>query len=183
MSRSRSCARLHIVAFFFYCSTQCAHCFVSQKFSYDSNGYFDKCSRSLHKCKQIFTRSSVELSRRRSAGECFHLHQSVAGSEFRLTEPITETATFEFERGDLDAATPGEAILSSRLHLAGHDWQVLVYPGGQAPPPPPWLAIVAAVDEALGPSNRRVGRVGVYLRYLAPDPDAFVDAVFSLEMV
>ena len=117
-----------------------------------------------------------------SAEQC-RTRQSAHANEYRLADPITETNTVEFERAALDAAAPGEAILSAPLRLCGHDWQVLVYPSGQAAPPPPWLALVAAVDEALGPSNRRVGRVGVYLRFLAPDPEAFVDAVFCLEMV
>ena len=109
--------------------------------------------------------------------------QPATATEYRLDEPITETATAEFDSAALYSAAPGDAVLSLPLRIAGHDWQVVIYPSGQSVPPPPWLGWLASIDEALGPSNRRVGRVGVYLRFLAPHEDAFVDAVFQLQMV
>ncbi len=44
--------------------------------------------------------------------------------DYRLAEPITESITVELDGAAIDAAGPGEAVLSAPFRLAGHDWQV-----------------------------------------------------------
>ena len=84
------------------------------------------------------------------------------------------------------ALSPGESVLSEPMTIAGEPWQLVMYPRGQQVPAVAFLDTITGGGRdaaAIGPSHGRAGRVGVYLRYLAPDTESFVDACFRLELV
>lgn len=85
------------------------------------------------------------------------------------------------QRSDVLEAMPGEGFESDEFEAGGARWQVVVYPAGQS------KAVAGQVGMGalgfMGPTHRRKGRVGVYLRLNARVQDESVDAAFSLAVV